>query len=106
MCVSGRFVRSLHSGIQYGLSQNGLPGLANTGWLSMNIFPPSFFYRVQRLYEAETGSRICLEPDALGNEPSDNFFFNFRIRCPGSSGAADIWAPSFSLNLCLSSGLV
>ncbi|KAB0406527.1 hypothetical protein E2I00_018707 [Balaenoptera physalus] len=41
--------------------------------------------KVQRLYEAETGSRICLEPDALGNEPSDNFFFNFRIRRPVSS---------------------
>lgn len=66
MCVSERLVR-LCSVIECGLSWNGLPGVANTGWLSVDIFSP-FFHRVQRLYEAETGSRLCLEPNALRNE--------------------------------------
>lgn len=67
MCVSGRLVK-LCSVIESGLSWHGLPGLANTGWLSVDNFSPFFFYRVQRLYEAETGSRLCLEPNDLRNE--------------------------------------
>ena len=46
-CVSGSFVRLLCSGIQCGVPQNGLSGLANTGMLLLDIFPSSFFYRVQ-----------------------------------------------------------